>query len=92
MELQTHLDYCCLMDQCAMSIQPGGTLVSSGMQQICSFLAYEKSESANVAIISDKCIAECLIIKSVLEKFNNSTLVLSLNPKVLHCYPDVQGS
>ena len=68
----------------------GGTLVSSGIQQvICSFLAYEKSESANVAIISVKCITECLIIQSVLEKFNKSTLVLSLNPKVLHRYPDV---
>ena len=67
----------------------GGTLVSSGIQQVSSFLAYEKSESANVAIISVKCIAECLVIQSVLEKFNKSTLVLSLNPKVLYRYPDV---
>ena len=67
----------------------GGTLVSSGVQQVSSFLAYEKSKSANVAIISVKCIAECLIIQSVLEKFNKSILVLSLNPKVLHRYPDV---
>ena len=70
----------------------GGTLVSSGIQQVGSLLAFEKSgknQSANVAIISVKCIAECLIIQSVLEKFNKSTLVLSLNPIVLHRYPDV---
>ena len=48
----------------------GGTLVSSGIQQVSSFLAYEnsgKNQSANVVIISVKCIAECLIIQSVLE-------------------------
>ena len=67
----------------------GGTLVPSGVQQVSSFIAYEKSKSANVAIISVKCIAECLIIQSVLERFNKSILVLSLNPKVLHHYPDV---
>ena len=70
----------------------GGTLVSSGMQQVSSFLAFEKfgkNQSANVAIISVKCIAECLIIQSILEKFNKSTLVLSLSPIVLHRYPDV---
>ena len=70
----------------------GGTLVSSGIQQLSSFLAIEnsgKNRSAKIAIISVKCIAECLIIQSVLEKFNKSTLVLSLNPKVLHHYPDV---
>ena len=52
----------------------GGTLVSSGIQQVSSFLAYGKSESANVAIISVKCIAECLIIQSVLEKSLTSRL------------------
>ena len=70
----------------------GGALVSSGIQQLSSFLAIENSgkiRSAKIAIISVKCIAECLIIQSVLEKFNKSTLVLSLNPKVLHHYPDV---
>ena len=70
----------------------GGTLVSSGIQQVSSFLAYEnsgKNQSANVAIISVKCITECLIIQSVLEKFNKSTLVLSFNSNVLHDYPDI---
>ena len=66
--------------------------MSSGIQQVMSFLTFEKSgknKSANVAIISVKCITECLIIQSVLEKFNKSTLVLFLNPKVLYNYPEV---
>ena len=70
----------------------GGSLVSSGIQQVSSILAYEKSgknQLANVAIVSIKCIAECLIIQSVLEKFNKSTLLLSLNPKQLHDYQEV---
>ena len=56
----------------------GGTLVPSGIQQVSSFLGFEKSgknKSAYVAIVSVKCTAECLIIQSVLEKFNKSTLV-----------------
>ena len=68
--------------------------MSSGMQQVSSFLAFEKSgknKSANVVIISVKCIAECLIIQSVLEKFNKSTLVLSLNPNILHNYQEVKN-
>ena len=66
--------------------------MSSGIQQVSSFLGFEKSgknKSANVAIISVKCIAECLIIQSVLEKFNKSTLVLSLNPNILSNHPEV---
>jgi len=60
----------------------GGSLVTSGIKQVSPPLAFEKSgknQSSDVAILSINCITECLILQFVLEKYNKSTIVLSLS-------------
>jgi len=64
----------------------GGSLVSSGIRQISPLLAFGKNQSIDVVILSINCIAECLIIQSILEKYVKSTVVLSINSNIFYTY------
>ncbi len=60
----------------------GGSILTSGMKLIQKTLT--PTSLKEVVILSTHCISECLILKSLLSKYQVPTIVMSLLPKLFH--------